>query len=167
MRFFKIIALSAIMAAPLPALADEAPSADAVRQVMSYYRDGSNVILVEAKLCKEVVKEGDNKNDCAEEIADGKLTKGDKAFVWLNFFVPGDNTDTSTVLVQFSSKGMVQQSNTVRMKQTTRYRTWYTLPTNKAGDWEVAASQEQTDSYLKLGGLSYTVEEAKAETPAQ
>jgi len=164
MRFFRMIALSAIMAAPLPAMAADAPSADAVRQVMSYFHNGSDVILVDAKLCKEVAKEGDNKNECTEEISGNKVTQGDKVYVWLNFFVPGDDADARNVLVQFSSKGMVQQSHSLHMKQTTRYRIWYRLPTKRVGDWDVITSQEKADSYLKLGGLSYSVEEAM---PAQ
>lgn len=163
MRFFRIIALSAILAAPLPALAADAPSADAVRQVMSYFHDGSDAILVDAKLCKEIAKEGDNKNECTEEVPGNKVNQGDQVYVWLNFFVPGDNADARNVLVQFSSKGMVQQSHTLHMKQTTRYRIWYRLPTKRTGDWEVIASQEKADSYEKLGSLAYTVEEAAPE----
>ncbi|HXH73013.1 MAG TPA: hypothetical protein VNI58_09400 [Mariprofundaceae bacterium] len=161
MRIIKLMALAALMAMPnLAQAADAAPSADTVRQVMSYYRDGNTVILVEAKLCKEIGKEGDTKSECVDEITDGKVKKGDKAYVWLNFFVPGENTDTRNVLIQFSSKGMVLQSNQVHMKQTTRYRTWYLLPTGKDGDWDIAASQEEAQDYVKIGGLKYSVEEA-------
>lgn len=166
MRITKYIALAALMAVPNLAQATDAPSADTVRQVMSYYQDGNTAILVEAKLCKEIGKEGDTKNECVDEITGGKVNKGDKAYVWLNFFVPGENSDAKNVLVQFSSKGTVLLSKQLHMKQTIRYRTWYALPTNKDGEWDITASQEQAESYQKIGGLTYTVEEAAADAAA-
>jgi hypothetical protein len=173
MRIIKYMALSVLMAAPSLAQAADAPatapSADTVRQVMSYYHDGNRVILVDAKLCKDIGKEMANKNECVDPISDGKVKQGDKDYVWLNFLIPGDDAPARSVLVQFSSKGMVLHSKQLHLKQSIRYRTWYLLPTNKLGDWDVTASQEEAQDYVKLGGTSYTVEAADsaAKSPAQ
>jgi hypothetical protein len=160
MRKNILLALSALLCMPVLASAADAPSVDTVRQVMAYYHTGSDAVLVESKLCRDIAHEGANKNECVGEITDGKIARGEKAYIWMNFFVPGDDAGKRNFLVQFSRKGQVMKSNQLSMNQAIRYRTWYLLRTGTEGSWDISVSQERANDFLKLGDMSYSVVEA-------
>ena len=159
-----ILALIALFSLPL--YAAEKPTSDEVRKVMDYYKEGGEAILVESRLCVDIEKSGDDKNECTETLPDGPLQMGQNAYLWMNYLVPG--SDPATLLVQFKYKGRALNSDEIRLSNAIRYRTWKTLQTSKSGEWEVNIEQETESGYTPVGTISYIVAEPAAdETPAQ
>jgi len=144
---------------PAVAWAGDAPDLDTVKRVLDYYHNGNTVTLVEYKFCSEIVKEGENKNECADTIDAAAIEKGSKAYLWMNFIVPGDNTEKANVLVQYLRKGMAMKTSEIQMPQSLRYRTWRQLPTKNAEAWSIAISQETQEGYKKIGNIDFTVVE--------
>lgn len=153
--------LFALLLAGMPAAswAGDRPSADSVRQVMDYYHTGSDVTLLEYKLCRDIAREGENKHECSEVVDGNTIEAGSKVYFWMNFLVPGDTTENANVLVQFKHKGRAISTYETPMPQTIRYRTWRLLPTNKTGDWQVAIEQEKADGYTAVETIGYSVVE--------
>ena len=153
-----------LMAMPVAAqAADGAPDANTVKQVLSYYQNGKLITLVDYKFCTEIEKEGDNRNECAEVVDGNQIEKGSKVYLWLNFFVPGDDTEKANVLLQFKHKGTALDSKEVSVSQAIRYRTWRTIPTGKSGGWTIPVKQEGEAGYVDIDDISYTVVEPMAE----
>ena len=162
----KILFTALLMCVPALASANEAPDANKVRDVLNYYHSGSAVTLVEYKLCSGIVKEGEDKNECAEVIEGTSLEKGSKVYLWMNFFVPGDNTEKTNVLVQYKYKGMTKDTSDLTMRQAIRYRTWRLLPTKKTGDWEVSIEQENEAGFTNVDTVAFSVVDP-VEAPAE
>jgi len=147
---------------PAIAWAGDAPDVDTIKRVLDYYHNGSSVTLVEYKFCSEIVKEGENKNECADSVDAAAIEKGNKTYLWMNFLVPGDDTEKTNVLVQYIRKGMAMKTSEIHMPQSMRYRTWRLLPTQKADTWSVSISQEAKAGYEKIGNIDFTVVEPAA-----
>lgn len=162
----KRINILAAMLLLLPALgwAEGTSDADTVKKALAYYHEGKDIVLVDYKFCTLINKEGENKNNCAE-VVDGKtIVKGNKVYLWMNFFVPGDDTKKVKTLVQFSRKGKVMVSKTLSVSQSIRYRTWRQMPTKTVGDWKIAIEQEGEEAFSNIANLDYTVVDAPEET---
>lgn len=117
------------------------PSADAVKSTWEYfYRgQGQGPVLVEAKLCTEVAKEGPNKFECIAEVNPGESVKANsRLMLWQAYLVPqGDSIEDLTV--------QVKQGNTVRETKDVkvrgdgwRARQWTGVRLSKPGDWTVS-----------------------------
>jgi len=158
----KIIWVALALLLPGMAWAADKPTTETVKSVLNYYHTGQEVILLESKLCTEIIKDGENKNECSGELSTQQVSKGQKVFLWMNYFIPGDTIEKATVLMQFSRKGKVFNSRELSMPQSIRYRTWRLLSTRKTGDWSVNIEQEQENGYLSLGTVNYSVVEAAA-----
>lgn len=160
----KKIVLTVVLLACAPALvwAGEKPDANTVRQVMNYYHSGSDVTLIEHKICTEIASEGELKNECSAVVDGSSVEEGSKVYFWMNFLVPGDEAEGANVLVQFKYKGKAVSTYETSMSQAIRYRTWRLLPTNKAGSWQVSIEQEKTDGYTSIETINYSVVEPSA-----
>ncbi len=133
------------------------PTGQEVSKVMDYYYTGNEAVIVEYKFCKEVVKEGDHKNDCAVEVDSKSVKKGEKVYLWLNAMVP---KDAKVILsTQFIRKGRALKNRESKMNGSLRYRTWFAVPTAKTGAIEVSIDQEKGDDYVSIEKLGYTVVE--------
>ena len=120
-------------AAPAPAQEPvKAPSADAVKSTWDYFykAQGQGPVLVDAKLCTEVAKDGPNKFECTAEVSPDGVKANTTVNVWQSYLVPqGDAIDD--LMVQ------VKQGNVVREK-------WGISPGTaigtgvmlKKGDWD-------------------------------
>jgi len=153
----KILFTALLMCVPALASANDAPDANKVREVLNYYHSGSAVTLVEYKLCSGIVKEGEDKNECAEVIEGSSLEKRSKVYLWMNYFVPGDHTEKANVLLQYKYKGKAMDGTELSMPQSVRYRTWRLLPTRKSGDWQISIEQENENGYSNIDTISYSV----------
>ena len=131
----------------------QAPSAGQIKEVLEYYKTGSEVVLVENILCLEVAKSGEEKNNCVRSKESKQLAKGEKALFWMNFFIP--KKAGKDVLVEFQYKGKTRKSKEYEVATSQRYRTWTGLPTNKVGMWTVRIEQESTGQLIQE--LSYEV----------
>jgi len=139
------------------AIAQEKPTPEETRKVINYYfmGKGQGAIPMEYKLCKEIPKRGEMKNECVSEILDKKVAKGEEAYLWMNFLVPVG--EQSRILLQYSRKDKVRDTSNVTLAGATRYRTWKKIPTATAGDWKVKVIQELENSDLEIGQLEFSV----------
>ncbi len=117
----------------------KAPSADAVKSTWDYFYKGQTQgpVLVEAKLCTEVAKEGPNKFECATEVPAEGVKANTTVMVWQSYLVPqGDTVDD--IMVQTKLGNVVRETKDVKIKgEGWRARQWTGVRLNKAGDWTV------------------------------
>jgi len=117
------------------------PSADAVRSTWDYfYRgQGQGPVLVEAKLCTEVAKEGPNKFECTVEVDPAAGIKaGTTVMLWQAYLVPqGDSIED--IMVQTKQGTTVRETKDVKVKgEGWRARQWTGVRLNKPGSWTVS-----------------------------
>ena len=156
MKIKALFGLLTLVAMPLQAL--EKPTQAEVVKVMKYLNDGDEIVLVDSRFCTEIVKAGDNKNECADPGAN-QVAKGEKKYLWMNYLVPG-NSNTA-VLIQFKFKGRALKSDEIALSKAIRYRTWKYLETSRVGNWEVVIEQETETGFVPVANIPYTVTEAQ------
>lgn len=142
--------------AVLPLQALEKPTQEEVVKVMQYLNEGEEIVLVDSKFCTEIVKKGEDKNECADPGVN-EVAKGAKKYLWMNYLVPGNSTPS--VLVQFKFKGRALKSDEIKLSKTIRYRTWKFLETSRVGHWEVVIEQETEAGFVPVATIPYTVTE--------
>ncbi|ATB35524.1 hypothetical protein CYFUS_000937 [Cystobacter fuscus] len=128
-------------AAPAPAAEPvKAPSADAVRDTWNYFykAQGQGPVLVEARLCTEVGKEGPNKFECTVEVPAEGVKANTSVMVWQSYLVPqGDSIED--LMVQTKQGNVVRETKDVKVKgEGWRSRQWTGVRLSKAGDWTVS-----------------------------
>lgn len=160
MKIHGTLALVATALFSLPLQAADKPTGDEVKRVINYYQNGNEVVLVDSKLCAEIEKSGENKNECGKTL-DNPLAPKASGYLWMNFLVPG--SEKPTLLVQFKYKNRVLDSDEIRMTNAFRYRTWKRLQTSKSGEWEVTIEQETETGYIPVASLNYTVSDGQVQ----
>ncbi len=118
------------------------PNADAVKDTWNYFYkgQGQGPILVEAKLCTDVAKEGPNKFECTDEI---DLEAGVKAntsvMVWQAYMVPQGDT-VENLMVQVKQGGTVRETKDIKpiKGEGWRSRYWTGVRLSKPGNWTVS-----------------------------
>ena len=155
-----LLILGAVLSAG--AWASEKPTVSEVNKVMNYYYEGTgNPILREIKLCADIEKQGETKNECTEAISE--VGVGQQAFVWMNFFGP-QNKEYKGIIVQFNRKGLTMVTRTLDITGSLRYRAWKRFKPAKAGNWEAKVLVETDAGYEEMGKISFNVTaEATAE----
>ncbi len=140
----KRLAVCAVMTCGMGALAQEAtasapaaepqkvPGADAVRDTWNYFYkgQGQGPVLVEAKLCTEVGKEGATKFECTAEVPAEGIKAGSTVMVWQSYLVPqGDTvedlmvqTKQGSVVRETYGQAQVQERHRHRYEVNNRYR---------------------------------------------
>lgn len=150
----KRISLLSFLVVCIPALifAQEKPTMNEAKKVMDYYYygQGKGVVLKDYKFCHKI-----KESECDQEIADRKMIKGQKVFLWMDFLVPvGDKAD---MYLEFKRQNKVRKVVEFVISGSIRYRTYQIIPTNKIGDWVVNIIQEMEDKDINLGEFRYTV----------
>ena len=116
------------------------PNADAVKSTWDYFYKGQTQgpVLVEAKLCTEVAKDGPNKYECTAEVGPEGVKAGTNVMLWQSYLVPqGDSIDDLTV--QVKQGNTVRETKDVKVKgEGWRARQWTGVRLPKAGNWTVA-----------------------------
>jgi hypothetical protein len=116
------------------------PSADAVKGTWDYfYRgQGQGPILIEAKLCTEVAREGANRFECIAEVDPSAGIKANtNVMVWQAYLVPQNDT-YEDVQVQVKQGDTVRETKDVKLKgEGWRARQWTGVRLNKPGTWTV------------------------------
>lgn len=156
----KLILLSVMIALiPTLVMALDKPSAEQTRRVMDYYNQGKGMgaVLVDVKLCTEMGKDEESKNDCAKALAESDITVGQEVYLWMNFMIPVD--DTANVFISYTRNNRIRQTQAITLKSAFRYRTWKKIATDKPGEWVIKIFQETADKDIDLGSLTYTVKE--------
>jgi hypothetical protein len=118
----------------------QVPSSDAVKSTWDYFYkgQGQGPVLVEAKLCTEVAKEGPNKFECIAEVGPEGVKAGKPVMLWQSYLVPqGDSIED--LMVQVKQGNVVRETKDVKVKgEGWRARQWTGVRLNKAGDWNVS-----------------------------
>ncbi|NBD10506.1 MULTISPECIES: hypothetical protein [Corallococcus] len=148
MNVFKGSVLCAVLGMATVAGAQEAapaaesvkpPSADAVRDTWNYFYkgQGQGPVLVEAKLCTEVAKDGPNKYECTAEVGPEGVKAGASVMLWQSYLVPqGDSVEDLTV--QVKQGNTVRETKDVKVKgEGWRARQWTGVKLAKPGNWTV------------------------------
>jgi hypothetical protein len=117
----------------------KAPSADAVKTTWEYFYkgQGQGPVLVEAKLCTEVAKDGPNKFECIAEASPDGVKAGSNVMLWQSYLVPqGDSIED--LMVQVRQGNVVRETKDVKIKgEGWRSRQWTGVRLNKPGEWTV------------------------------
>ncbi|WP_426756777.1 hypothetical protein [Myxococcus sp. Y35] len=135
------LAQDAAPAAGAPAATPvKAPDADAVRDTWNYFYkgQGQGPVLVDAKVCTEVAKEGPNKYECIAEVGPEGIKAGTTVMLWQAYLVPqGDAIDD--LMVQSKQGTVVRETKDVKIKgEGWRARQWTGLRLSKPGAWTVS-----------------------------
>ena len=126
-------------AATPPHEQQKAPSADAVRDTWNYFYkgQGQGPVLVEARLCTEVGKEGANKFECVAEVPPEGIKANSNVMVWQSYLVP-QNDSVEDLMVQVKQGNTVRETKDVKVKgEGWRSRQWPGVRLSKPGDWTV------------------------------
>ena len=126
--------------APPPHEPQKAPPADAVRDTWNYYYkgQGQGPVLVDARLCTEVGKEGANKFECTAEVPPEGVKANSNIMVWQAYLVP-QNDSVEDLMVQVKQGNVVRETKDVKVKgEGWRARQWTGIRLSKAGDWSVS-----------------------------
>jgi hypothetical protein len=135
------LAQEAGMAAPEAAPVAK-PSAEAVRDTWNYFYKGKDQgpVLVEAKICTEVAKDGPNKFDCLVEVDPNTGVKANATglMLWQSYLVP-QGAVVEDIMVQTKQGATVRETKDVKLKgEGWRTRQWTGLRLNKPGNWTVS-----------------------------
>jgi len=118
----------------------KAPSSDAVRDTWNYFYkgQGQGPVLVDAKLCTEVAKDGPNKFECIAEASPDGVKAGSNVMLWQSYLVPqGDSIED--LMVQVKQGNVVRETKDVKIKgEGWRARQWTGVRLSKPGDWTVS-----------------------------
>ena len=147
--------LLALALAPLPALAGPGPSAAEVQKVLDFYyaEPAGSPILVELKICHEVIGEGEQKNQCAKTISPEAIEIGQTSYLWMNFIVP-QSAGTQNILVQFEHDGVTRLTRQITLSPAVRYRTWKKFELDRPGKWSVKVLHDQADGTQPIGSAA-------------
>lgn len=139
----------------------EKPSATEISRVLNFYDQGfaEGAVLVDMKLCADVHKSGEFKNNCNGELDRNNLTAGQEAFVWVNLLVPNqqDEDKKQKLLLQFNHENLTRRVREKRVGSSIRYRTWTKIKLDRAGTWNVKALHDNGKRVFELGQLPIKV----------
>jgi len=142
-------------------LSTERPSGDQVKQVLQYYYQGGEdvaPVLVDYKVCENVYREGDEKNNCENELDINNISVDEPFYFWANFMVPSENGNN--LLMHVNTKGLTRAMFDIKLSQSIRYRNFNRLTFNKVGAWEIKIYMETQDDVVELESIAVNVVEA-------
>jgi hypothetical protein len=128
-----------------PAAAKPAP--DCVKQVWDYFEHGKGggPVLGDAKLCTDISKSGDNKDECTAEVPASGVAAGTVVYLWQAYMVP-KNDEVGDLSVQVKLNDTVRETKDVSIVKGTywRQRTWSGVKLSKPGTWTLAVMRGGT-----------------------
>jgi len=159
-----LVLIGAIAFLPLTAFSQEKPKSEEAKRFLDFYYhgQGKGVVLAEMKVCEGIVKEGEDKNECAGEVAPNSIEKGKAYYLWMMYTVPqGD--EVKDIVIQFNRKGITRVTKNVSVSGSIRYRVWRKFSLKDTGNWEIKVLDARGEIVEELGSLGLMVVEAKAE----
>ncbi|MDH3974711.1 MAG: hypothetical protein OEV42_10580 [Deltaproteobacteria bacterium] len=116
-------------------------SSDEARRVIDYYYTGKGggAVFLKAALCKEVIKEGPEKNNCGTPVDESNFPMNEEITAWASFLVPQGDSDT--IYVEFKNMGMVWKVRELKVKGSVRYRSWTAYKLDRPGKWTISFKQ--------------------------
>lgn len=144
---------------PVLALADAKPAPEDVKRVLEYYYHGKGLgpVLLESKLCREIQREGDEKNECAGDITAQAVKKGESVYLWMAYMSPLGE-EPQSVIVQFENGGVTRMVKDLKISGQLRNRVWLKITLDKVGPWKIKIVHDTGSSAVALGTRDVTVE---------
>jgi hypothetical protein len=131
----------------------EVPTSEEAKKVFDFLEkgQGQGIVVVDAKLCGEVPKTGDNALNCVNELTEAPA--GQSVKVWIVYLVPKGDTLTD-VSVQVKQDGKVRETKDFDKLEGKGYvqRTWTAFTAKKAGAWSAVITRG--DKELKTISLT-------------
>lgn len=140
------------------AIAAELPSQTEVKKVFDfyYYGQGKGVVLIDAKFCRGVHKEGEEKNNCKDDLTGQTVAAGEEIYLWMAYIVPkGD--DKQNIIIQLYQGTIPRNMKTLQVSGALRYRTWRKYTVKKPGTWSVRIRHDKGENAPLLGTTMITV----------
>jgi len=120
------------------AAAMKVPSSEEAKAVVEYYLkgQGQGPVLLEARLCTEVAKSGEEKNECIAEVPAEGIKANSRVMLWQAYLVPQGDT-VEDLMVQVKQGDIVRETKDVKVTGSLRNRTWPSVRLSKPGEWTV------------------------------
>jgi len=139
-----------------PAASVEKPTPEAIRSFWAYYfkGQGGGPALADAKLCLEIGKEGDAKNECVKEVPAEGVKAGTTVYLWQAYLLPqGENVEDMSMQVKLGDT--VRETKDIKLKgESIRTRNWTGARLPKAGTWNLVLMRgDQTISTYTVKAL--------------
>lgn len=144
---------------PVLALAGDKPTPEEVKKVLDFYYHGKGMgaVLVEAKICRDVQRDGDEKNECAGDVSGQTIKKGDSVYLWMAFMAP-NGEEAQNIIVQYEVNGVTRSVKNATVTGGLRSRTWLKTTFDKVGTWKIKIIHDNGSSADQLGTRDVTVE---------
>lgn len=152
------IALALVLASS--AAGAEQPAGDEVRKVMEFYRhgQGQGIVMSETRLCADIVREGENRNECDMDLEATGAAKGQPVYLWMSFMVP--EGDEARVRIDFEQGGTTHYKKDFSVSGSLRYRAWRRMKFPRSGEWTAKVYQDLGDKSVLLGSKTFQVSDA-------
>lgn len=144
---------------PVMAFAGAKPTSDEVKRVLDFYFHGKGTgpVLLDSMLCRDIQREGDEKNECAGDISGETIKKGESIYLWMAYMVPSGD-EPQNIIVQYENGGVTRMVRNLQVTGQLRYRTWLKVAFDKAGSWKIKIIHDTGSEAVVLGVRDVTVE---------
>lgn len=127
------------------ALISAPPTEEAVKAVFDHFYSGSELVLADVVLCKEIEQEDKKRKYECNETFEEKAEVGATVYVYLTALVPRETTHE--IMVQALHEGMVRTTKDLTMKgskHVPRGRKFARFVASKPGTWQFTVRNEAT-----------------------
>ena len=144
---------------PALSIAGDKPAPEEAKKVLDYFYHGKGLgpVLMETKVCRDIQREGDEKNECAGDLAGQAIKKGDSVYVWMAYMAP-QGGEPQNVIVQFEVNGVTRAVKNAQFSGLLRGRTWLKYTFDKVGTWKMKIVHDTGSSADPLGSIDVNVE---------
>lgn len=145
--------------APALSIAGDKPTPEEARKVIdfNYHGKGKGIVLAQTKVCHDIQRDGDDKNECSGDITGQTVKKGEVVYIWLMFMAP-DGQEAQNANVEFEQNGASRTVKKVQVPGQLRSRSWLKYSFDKAGAWKVKIAHDTGSSADPLGSIDINVE---------
>ena len=151
------LVLSVFMVSAVNAM--DVPTSSEVKKVLDFYYNGqgAGVVMIDSRVCRDIHREGDQKNECSGEISGQEpVTKGDTVYLWMAFMIPSGD-EKQKILVQFENGGVTRMVKNLEVSGSLRFRTWRKLAFDRTGEWTAKIVHDAESGAKELGSKTFTV----------
>lgn len=140
------------------AQANAKPAPEEVRRVLRYYMHGKDLgpVLIEAKLCRNIIADGEDKNECGGDLTAQPIAKGEQVYLWMAYMVP-EGEEPQNIVVYFEKGGLARKVETLQVSSQLRNRTWLKTSFDASGPWKLRVVRDTGSGGDDLGTVEITV----------
>lgn len=134
------------------------PTPEDVKRVLNYYFHGKGMgpVLIEAKICQDIIAESEDKNECGGDITTQAIKKGESVYLWMAYMVPSGD-ETQNIVVLFEKGGVMRKVENLQVSSQLRNRSWIKVSFDAVGPWLLKVVRDTGSGPETLGTLDVTV----------